>query len=87
MPIDPDDILGPDDELPKGRVIDVTPKPEKEEKQGIDFDTDKPIIEQILENHKLDRSDKTEKQGCLGTTAMLIGIVIVLAYLLISFLR
>lgn len=55
MPIEPDDIFGPGDEVPTGRIVDVTPRKKKE--GFIDFESDQPILEQILEDHKLDRSD------------------------------
>ena len=72
MPIDPDDIFGPDDELPSGPVIDVTPKPEKEEKEGIDFDSDKPIIEQILEKEPQGPDRTDQRPGCMEQMKVLI---------------
>ena len=48
MPKDPNDIFGPGDEVPKGPVIDVTPRKERE-KGKIDFDSDQPVLEQMLE--------------------------------------
>ena len=49
-----------EENIPRGRVIDVTPK---KKRRGIDFDDDTPIAEQILEDHKLDRTDK-RPEGC-----------------------
>jgi len=81
MPLDDEDSRGPD-EFPKGIVIDVTPKKKTEEE--IDFDSDTPLIEQILKKHKLDRTDKTESQGCLGKTAMLISLSALIGIFIIS---
>ena len=52
MARDPDDVYPPG----RGPIIDVTPK----RKSDIDFDSDKPLVEQVLqkEESKLDRSDK-----------------------------
>jgi len=68
----PDDIFGPDDDLPKDHVIDVTPEPKKEEKEGIDFDSDKPIIEQILEKEPQGPDRADQRPGCMEQMKVLI---------------
>ena len=71
MPRHPDDILGPFDKAPDDSVIDVTPRPQ-EKKPAIDFSSDKPLIEQLLEKKPQgpDRTDRTlETSGCLTQAA------------------
>lgn len=80
MSKDPDEVFGPGDELPTGPVIDVTPG-KKKGRGAIDFDSDKPVLEQMLEEHKLDRSDK--KPGCLGKAVMLVCLTGLLTYFLV----
>jgi hypothetical protein len=73
---DPDDFFRHDDDKGplKGRVIDVTPK---KKRQGIDFDDDKPIVEQALEQHELDRTDK--KHGFFeGSEHVGLGVLMIL---------
>ena len=85
MAIDPDEIIGPEVELPRGRVIDVTPK---KERQGIDFDDDMPPIEQLLQQHELDRSDKKpgffERSDHPGLGALMILFVALLIIIILS---
>ena len=85
MAIDPDEILEPGDELPRGRVIDVTPK---KERQGIDFEDDTPIIEQALQQHELDRTDKKpgffERSDHPGLGVFVIFLVALLIIIILS---
>jgi hypothetical protein len=81
MPRDPDDIFGPDEQFPKGPIIDVTPR----KTEGIDFDSDKPLIEQLLEKHKLDRTDRTPKERKGWGRFFLFVFVIALAAFLIFY--
>lgn len=86
MAKEPDEVFGPeeyDERFPKGPVIDVTP--EKRQKGGIDFDSGKPLIEQILEDHELYRRDKRPEtyQTAIGV-AILIVIASIVLLLIIS---
>ena len=84
MAIEPDEIIEPDDELPRG-VIDVTPR---KKKQGIDFASDMPPIEQLLQQHELDRSDKKpgffERSDHPGLGALMILFVALLILIILS---
>ena len=82
MPVDLDDFFGPkdDEDFDKPDVIDVTPK-EEEKKEGIDFDSDKPIIEQMLENHELDRTDQ-RPTGYLGQIILIIFASMLIVFIL-----
>jgi hypothetical protein len=55
----PDDVFGPDDNFSRGPIIDVTPK-RNVANEGVDFDSDEPIIEQVLRKGSQgpDRRDK-----------------------------
>ena len=75
MPRHPDDILGPFDKAPDDSVIDVTPRPE-EKKPAIDFSSDKPLIEQLLEKKPQgpDRTERTlETSGFLTRAARILS--------------
>ena len=84
-----DDKFFDDGGLPLGEPIDITPKDEtaRPQKQStdIDFDSDKPLIEQMLETHKLDRSDKTQQnKGCLANATL--ALLVFLIFLLLIYL-
>ena len=81
---DPDDIFGPDEQIPRGPVIDVTPG---KKRGGVDFDSDKPPIEQIIEEgDAIKREDKRPETGCFGRVISLVCLLVLSGYLLFSFL-
>lgn len=51
--------------------------------EGIRLDSDTPLIEQVLKDHRLDRRDKTLNRGCLERGVMLICSTAALALLLV----
>ena len=61
MPMDPDDIYVPGEEVSNLPLIDATPV--QEEEGSVDFDADKPIVLQILEGHKVERGDSRSDKG------------------------
>ena len=52
---------------------------------GPDFDSDKPLIEQVLERNRVDRTDKTLNRGCLdkGLLIILSSIVSLVVFILL----
>ena len=86
----PDDVFGPDDDFPKGRIIDVTPK-RNVTNEGVDFDSDEPIIEQVLRKGSQgpDRRDKRPSmldQIDKPTIGILVGAAILILLLFLWFL-
>lgn len=85
----PDDVFGPDDDFRKGPVIDITPG--REGKAGVDFESDVPIIEQVLSqgNKGPDRRDKRPSildQVDKRTLAILAGAAVLIIILFLSLL-
>lgn len=83
MPRDEDQNLpvfspGPDIDEDVGEVEFVA-EPARP-RTGIDFESDEPLIEQLLKQERLDRSDKTlEGKGCLARAALLISLAVFLS--------
>jgi len=86
----PDDgIFGPEE--PLGPIIDVTPKKKerkKRSKAGVDFDSDEPIIEQLLKKggQGPDRIDKTEGEPSSGIIIVAIIVFIIIIASVITYI-
>lgn len=81
MTRDPDDIFGPDNKVPKGPVIDVTPgkKPRVvDEESGIK--SPETLLKEAMDRQRLDRTDKT-KNGCFAKAMILL----IMSFLLLFF--
>ncbi len=78
---DPFDITRPkgdEEDVEEDEVIDLIPKPPVEPGR-IDFDSHKPLIEQVLETHELDREDKRPDSD---VSAFIIKAVVILLLLI-----
>ena len=82
MADNPIGVFGPDDDddFGKGPVIDVTPMKEEPESN----ETDGHILDDLIQNQKLDRSDRTQEdsESSGGFIFAVIGLVLFIALLI-----
>jgi len=77
------DVFGPedDDDFKHGPTIDVTPNKEEPESD----ETDGHILDDLLKNHKIDRSDKTKEDVSGSPVLVVVGLVFLVGFLIFLF--
>ena len=73
------DVFGPDDDdFDRGPIIDVTPNKEVPESN----ETDGHILDNLLKNHKIDRSDKTKEDVSGSPVLIVVALVFLIGFLI-----